>query len=83
MPKKLLPKPSKLLSLSKSGYNIHKNKKTRHSSLRKASKKYNPLAVLRHINLIRNLQSGNKKVHKKMSSDVDYMKGFYKKSKKI
>lgn len=79
--RKLLPQPDKINTLSKYGYNVRKNVNSRHLSLRKASKKYSPLSVLRRVNLIRNFQKGNNFIHQRMSDDVDYMKKLYKKSK--
>jgi hypothetical protein len=76
--KQLLPKPSKFMSLTKFGYKTSKKQRSRHTSLKKASKRYGKLSVLRHINLIRNLQKNNKPIHKTMSSDVKFMSRYYK-----
>ena len=77
---KVLPKPGKKLSLSRFGYSTDKSTKVRQEALTKASKhpKYNPLEVLRRLNLIRNYQSeeDNKKI---MSKDVEFMSKYYKK----
>lgn len=77
---RVLPKPSKDRSLSKYGYNIHKNEQSRHKSLRDASDVYGELAVLRRLNLIRNYQS-EKNNKQKMSTDVEYVSKKYKQSK--
>lgn len=91
MPKsgvKLLPKPDNSQDaphLSKQGYAISKKASTRHTSLKKSSKKYGTLPVLKRLNLIRNLTPQNMPAHKVMSSDVEFMKKLYshEKNKKM
>ncbi len=83
MPRLLLPKPEPAGTLSKFGYELSKKQQSRHSSLKRASKKYGTLQVLKRVNLIRNLTTpaltSNKK---KLSSDVKFMKKIYAKEKK-
>ena len=77
----LLPKPGTEVHLSSTGYQVHKDDKIRQRALKKASKKYDTLEVLRRLNLIRNLTPKHTNTYKKMSSDVDFMKKYYKHSK--
>jgi len=81
MPVKLLPHPDKSVNaphLSKYGYSTSKKSSSRHKSLKRSSKKYGTLPVLKRLNLIRNITSPDLKAHKIMSSDVEYMKKLYK-----
>lgn len=87
MPVKLLPRPDPNVHLSKYGYAISKKSSSRHSSLKRSSKKYGTLPVLKRLNLIRNLTSTKTSVktaksHKIMSSDVEYMKKLYRQQKR-
>ena len=82
--RKLLPKPdTKYHHLSKYGYKLSSKKETRHSSLKRASKKYGTLPVLKRVNLIRNITNPqlieNKK---KLASDVKFMTQLYNKEKR-
>ena len=79
--KNKLPKPDDLLHLSDFGYAVSKNKISRQTSLKKASKKNGSLRVLRRLNLIRNLTSVEKNKNK-MTKDIDFLKKEYKKEKK-
>jgi hypothetical protein len=84
MPVKLLPRPDKSANaphLSKYGYSTAKKSLSRHESLKRSSKKYGTLPVLKRLNLIRNITSPDLKAHKVMSSDVEYMKKLYKNEK--
>jgi hypothetical protein len=84
MPVKLLPRPDKSVNaphLSKYGYSTAKKSSSRHESLKRSSKKYGTLPVLKRLNLIRNITSPDLKAHKVMSSDVEYMKKLYKNEK--
>ena len=76
-----LPKPSDDIHLSKFGYEVKKASSTRKKSLRKASKKYGTLPVLRRVNLIRTLQKSNKDIHENMTEDVEYLKKKYRSEK--
>ena len=85
MPVKLLPRPDKSAyapHLSKQGYSTAKKASLRHESLKRSSKKYGTLPVLKRLNLIRNITSPDLKAHTVMSSDVEYMKKLYKNEKK-
>ena len=87
MPVKLLPRPDPNVHLSKYGYAISKKASARHSSLKRSSKKYGTLPVLKRLNLIRNITSTKTsdktaKSHKIMSSDVEYMKKLYRQQKR-
>ena len=80
MPKagvKLLPRPDPNVHLSKQGYSTSKKASSRHNSLKRSSKKYGTLPVLKRLNLIRNLTPVTMPAHKVMSSDVEFMKKFY------
>ncbi len=85
MPRRtLLPKPdTKYHHLSKYGYKLSSKKETRHLSLKRASKKYGTLPVLKRVNLIRNITNPqlieNKK---KLASDVKFMTQLYNKEKR-
>lgn len=81
---KLLPRPDKSVNaphLSKQGYSTAKKASARHESLKRSSKKYGTLPVLKRLNLIRNITAPDLKAHKVMSSDVEYMKKLYKHEK--
>jgi len=85
---KLLPIPNPNVHLSKQGYSTDKPSSQRHSSLKRSSKKYGTLPVLKRLNLIRNLTSTKtsdktNKVHEIMSSDVEYMKKLYSRQKNM
>lgn len=82
----LLPRPDPNVHLSKLGYSTSKKASARQRSLKRASKKYGTLQVLKRINLIRNITSvktsdKTKKAHDVMGKDVDFMKKLYKKEK--
>ncbi|AZL89162.1 N-acetyltransferase [Megavirus baoshan] len=79
--KKTLPIPGGDIHLTQYGYSVHKSDKERQNALREASHDYGELAVLRRMNLIRNIQAvpENKEA---MSRDVDYMSNLYAKLKK-
>lgn len=85
MPKiQLLPRPDKSPNaqhLSKFGYATSKKASKRHESLKRSSKKYGTLPVLKRLNLIRNITAPEQKAHKIMSQDVEYMKKLYKNEK--
>lgn len=79
--KKTLPIPGGDIHLTQYGYSVHKSDKERQNALREASHDYGELAVLRRMNLIRNIQPvpENKET---MSRDVDYMSNLYARFKK-
>ncbi len=82
----LLPRPDPNVHLSKLGYSTSKKSSARQQSLKKASKKYGTLQVLKRINLIRNITSTKtsektKKAHDVMGKDVEFMKKLYKREK--
>ena len=79
MPRKLLPKPGDENHLSNFGYSLSHKRSSRRSSLKKASKKYGTLQVLKRVNLIRNITNPENEAKKKLSSDVNFMKDLYKK----
>jgi hypothetical protein len=79
---KTLPPLDKNLSLSKFGYKLDKPEKTRRTSLKKASKKYSTISVLKRVNLIRNYSKSIPKNYDKLSNDVDYLKKQYAIDKK-
>lgn len=81
---RLLPRPDKSADaphLSKQGYSTAKKASSRQESLKKSSKKYGTLPVLKRLNLIRNLTAPDLEAHKVMSQDVEYMKKLYKHEK--
>jgi hypothetical protein len=77
----ILPKLNPKVSLSKFGYSLNKSAIVRKKSLKKASKKYGTLEVLRRTNLIRNYTKSVPDNYKKLSADVEYMKNIYAKEK--
>jgi len=79
---KTLPPLDKNLSLSRFGYKLDKPEKTRRSSLKKASKKYSTISVLKRVNLIRNYSKSIPENYDKLSNDVDYLKKQYSIDKK-
>jgi hypothetical protein len=91
MTTRLLPKPDPNgIHLSKYGYSTSKKQSLRRESLKRTSKKYGALPVLKRLNLIRNITSTEtskktKKAHDVMSKDVEYMKKLYshEKQKKL
>jgi hypothetical protein len=68
--------------LTSEGYKLDKPVKTRHSSLKKASKKKGSLKVLQHLNAIRTLQKSNPDAYKKLDVDVKYMQKIHADEKK-
>jgi hypothetical protein len=80
----LLPQPdTKYHHLSKYGYKLSSKKETRHNSLKRASKKYGTLPVLKRVNLIRNITNPQLKENKKkLASDVKFMMQLYNKEKR-
>jgi len=87
MPVNLLPTPDPSgIHLSKYGYSTSKKQSQRRNSLKRTSKKYGALPVLKRLNLIRNITSTKtsektKKAHDIMSKDVEYMKKLYSNEK--
>jgi hypothetical protein len=81
----LLPKPdTKYHHLSKYGYKLSSKKDSRHSSLKRASKKYGTLPVLKRVNLIRNITNPQlTKNKKKLASDVKFMTQLYNREKRL
>lgn len=78
-----LPPLSKDVSLSKSGYKVASSEQKRHSSLKKASKKYGTLPVLRRLNLVRNYNKNNTEAEPILSNDVAYMSDMHKQRKQM
>ena len=80
----LLPKPdTKYHHLSKYGYKLSSKKESRHNSLKRASKKYGTLPVLKRVNLIRNITNPQLTKNKnKLTSDVKFMTQLYNKEKR-
>ena len=76
-----LPKIENQGALGKYGYSLDKSATSRRKSLKKASKKYGTLEVLRRTNLIRNYSKAVPSNYKKLSADVNYMKSLYAKEK--
>lgn len=77
----ILPNIDDKNSLSKYGYKLTSSMSTRRKSLKKASKKYGTIQVLRRTNLIRNYSKSVPENYKKLSDDVEYMKKVYAKEK--
>ncbi len=77
---KLLPVPDPNVHISKFGNHLYNSDLSRHRALSKISDNIGDLAVLRRLNLIRNLthKSANKSI---LSRDVEYMKKQYIKNK--
>ena len=80
--KKVLPKPSKDMSLRKYGYSTKKSSRERRKSLKRASKEIGTLPVLRRTVLIANYSKWNEPAEVKMREDIEYLKNEYKKEKK-
>jgi len=80
--RKLLPRPSGDISLTKYGYKLHLKRNSKIRALRRASKKYGALPVLRHLNLIRNISKKGSVTKKKLGKDVKLMSRLYKQLKK-
>lgn len=78
---KVLPKPGNELHLSKFGYSTDLSREERRNALIKASKNSDELKVLKRLNLLRNIQPCDAKAKKRMSEDVEFMKGEYIKYK--
>ena len=79
----LLPKPDDQVHLSKFGYSLDKNQKTRQGSLKRASKKIGTIPVLKRVNLIRNITNPNLTKNKhKLDMDVKFLSRMYKDEKK-
>lgn len=81
MVKKYLPKPSDDNHLSDFGYHVDKKMMSRHTSLKKASKKIGTLTTMKRLNLIRNLTKKGSKNKEILSKDVDFMKKVYAREK--
>jgi hypothetical protein len=64
--------------LREEGYSLNKSEKTRHASLRKASKEKGTLKVLQHLNAIRTLQKNNPEYYKILDKDVKYIQKIYR-----
>jgi hypothetical protein len=79
---KVLPPLGNDMSLHKYGYTLQDSAKARSTSLKRASKVYGPLPVLRRVNLIRNYTKSVPVNYKKLSVDVEFLKKEYKRSKK-
>ena len=79
--RKTLPPLDTEIKLSDYGYSLQKRPKERKSSLKRASKKNNTLAVLRRVNLIRNYSKSVPENYNKLSQDVEFLKKEYKKEK--
>lgn len=67
--------------LTQFGYHLKLTSTERRSALRKAVRKYGGLAVIRHLNLIRNYNKNNKSAHAKYTSDLEYVSELYKERK--
>ncbi len=81
MRKKTLPELDDKMPLSRYGYTLKNPAEKRQKSLKRASKDYSTLSVLRRVNLIRNYSKAVKPNYKKLSTDVDFMKKEYSKEK--
>jgi len=82
-----LPRPTKKGMLRHYGYDTDKSKSERESILRRASKeeKGGALEVLRHLNLIRNLQAEDEKgrrVKAAMADDIKFLSTLYAAAKR-
>ncbi len=78
----LLPQPDDQNHLSKYGYSLTKNQKKRQGSLKRASKKFGTLPVLKRVNLIRNITNPTLTKNKhKLDSDVKFLSRIYKNEK--
>lgn len=73
--RRILPQPEKSI-LRQFGYATDKSQTIRHKALRMALKKYDSLEVLRHLNLIRNLNP-HPDAKEILSDDVKYLSNLY------
>lgn len=77
---RVLPKFSGKMHLSHFGYSTDKSASARQASLIAASKEFQPLEVLRHLNLARNYQADDpqgRATAKIMADDVKFMSEYY------
>jgi hypothetical protein len=79
---KTLPPLGDELHLSKYGYSLKDTKQARQQSLKKASKKFGTLKVLKRTNLIANYSQWNEENYKKLKQDVEFLKSKYASEKK-
>ena len=79
--KNILPKPGNDIHLANDGYSLDKSKLSRQTALKKSSKKFGSLRVLKRLNLIRNLTKSNSKNKSILTNDVNYLKRIYAKEK--
>ena len=79
--KSKLPAPGKDIHLSDDGYNLSHVDNSRKTALRRSSKKHGTLAVLKRVNLIRNISKAGSKNKITLSKDVEYLKKLYVKQK--
>jgi hypothetical protein len=81
--KNILPPLSKSSkeSLSKYGYKLSKTSLSRRRALKKAARSRGTLKVLKRVNLIANYSKSRPKNHRKLRSDVEYLKDTYAKEK--
>jgi hypothetical protein len=77
-----LPTPGKDISLRKYGYSVDKPAYNRHKALMAAARDTDEYKVLKHLNLVRNIQAYDQDSKRKMSADVNFMKGRYAEYKK-
>ena len=68
--------------LTSLGYHLKLTSMERRKIIKKAVRKYGGLAVIRHINLVRNYNKNNKIPHQKYTSDLEYASELYRESKK-
>lgn len=79
--KKTLPPPKDDGFLTSLGYRLHKPVAEREAALRRAVRKHGGLAVIRHLNLIRNYAKNMPTTHAKYTRDLEYVSKLYKQRK--
>ena len=63
--------------LSDYGYSLKKNYDERIKAIKKATRDYSKLKILRHINALRTLQKSNEKYYKKLDRDLKWIQDNY------
>jgi hypothetical protein len=59
------------------GYSLKKSYEERIKSIKKATRDYSKLKILRHINALRTLQKSNEKYYKKLDKDLRWLQDNY------
>jgi succinate dehydrogenase/fumarate reductase flavoprotein subunit len=63
--------------LSDYGYSLKKNYDERIKAIKKATRDYSKLKILKHINALRTLQKSNEKYYRKLDKDLRWLQDNY------